>query len=191
MNANPEIRPGYHGQVTDAVLARAAGVRLLVLDVDGVLTDGSVYMGHDGELCKGFHIHDGKGIRLLQQSGVEVALLTARRSPILERRAAELGIQQLIQGSGRKGIDLERLQSGLGIPAEACAYMGDDLQDLPALRRCGLAVTVADGHPLLTRHCHWQTRRPGGRGAVRELCELILAARGELDALLQAHEDAD
>lgn len=191
MNETLESRPGYHGQVPDAVLARAAEVRLLVLDVDGVLTDGRIYMGPDGELCKGFHIHDGKGIRLLQQCGVAVALLTARRSAILERRAAELGIDQVIQGSGQKGHDLRRLQAQRGVPAEACAYLGDDLQDLPALRRCGLAVTVADGHPLLVRHCHWQTHRPGGHGAVRELCELILAARGELDTLLQAHEDAD
>ncbi len=191
MDTTDSNRPGYHGNVSPAVMERAAGIRLLVLDVDGVLTDGSVYIGAEGELCKAFHIHDGKGIRLLQQSGVDTALLTARRSTLLERRAQELQIEHLIQGSGRKGADLDGLLQRLGVPAEACAYMGDDLQDLPALRRVGLAVTVADGHPLLARHAHLQTARAGGRGAVRELCELILAARGQLDTLLQAHEDAD
>jgi 3-deoxy-D-manno-octulosonate 8-phosphate phosphatase (KDO 8-P phosphatase) len=162
------------------VLRRAGGVRLLALDVDGVLTDGTIYMDRQGEALKAFHIHDGKGISMLLGAGVEVALLTARRSDMLRRRAEELKIRHVLQGHDPKWPALEALLDQLSLSAAQVAYVGDDLVDLPVLRRIGLAATVADAHPWVAQHCHWQTRRAGGRGAVREVCELILAAQDRL-----------
>jgi 3-deoxy-D-manno-octulosonate 8-phosphate phosphatase (KDO 8-P phosphatase) len=169
------------------VLRRAAAVRLLVLDVDGVLTDGGIYMGQQGELLKAFHIHDGKGISLLLGAGIEVALLTARRSDIVQQRAGELRIRHVLQGREPKWPALETLLGDLALNPSEVAYMGDDLVDLPVLRRVGLAATVADAHPWVAQHCHWQTRRAGGRGAVREVCELILAAQDKLAAVLDRY----
>ena len=169
------------------VLRRAAEVRLLVLDVDGVLTDGSIYMGAQGELLKAFHIHDGKGISMLREGGIEVALLTARRSPFVLRRAEELGIDHVLQGREPKWPALEELLGTLGLTPAQTAYVGDDLVDLPVLRRVGLAATVADAHPWVAQHCHWQTRRCGGRGAVREVCVLILDAQDKLTAMLERY----
>lgn len=176
----------YHS-AEPAALARAAKVRLLVLDVDGVLTDGRIYMGAQGELVKTFHVHDGKGLSMLREAGVTIALLTARRSEILLRRAEELRIEHVLQGREPKWPALETLLAELAFAPEQCAYVGDDLVDLPVLRRVGFAATVADGHPLLASHCHWRSRRPGGAGAVRELCELILEARGQLGPMLERY----
>lgn len=177
----------YHTGAEPAVLARAAKVRLLALDVDGVLTDGRIYMGAQGELAKAFHIHDGKGLSMLREAGVVVALLTARRSEILLRRAEELKIAHVLQGRDPKWPALDALLAELSLSPEECAYIGDDLVDIPVLRRVGLAATVADAHPFVASHCHWRARRPGGAGAVRELCELILEARGQLAAMLERY----
>ncbi|MBA1146087.1 HAD hydrolase family protein [Ectothiorhodospiraceae bacterium WFHF3C12] len=171
----------------ESVWERAQAVSLLVSDVDGVLTDGSVYTGADGETLKAFHIHDGKGIRLLQDAGIAVAWITARASAALERRAGELGVTDLIQGSRAKGAALATLCEEHGIAPGAAAFIGDDLVDLPAMAAAGLSVAVADAHPSVQARADWVTRRPGGRGAVRELCELILAAQGHLDALIDDH----
>jgi 3-deoxy-D-manno-octulosonate 8-phosphate phosphatase (KDO 8-P phosphatase) len=178
---------GFFEPPEPAVTARAAQVRLLALDVDGVLTDGVIYMGGGGELLKAFHIHDGKGLSLLRAAGIEIALLTARRSEILLRRAEELRIRHVLQGQDPKWPALAALLDRLELAPAQVAYMGDDLVDLPVLRRVGLAVTVANGHPWVARHCHWQTRRPGGGGAVRELCELILDAQGKLLPTLERY----
>lgn len=179
-------RPSTYFDLPDAgVLRRAAQVRLLALDVDGVLTDGSIYMGAQGELMKAFHIHDGKGISMLLSAGVEVAVLTARRSDFVLRRAEELKIRHVLQGRDPKWPALEELLRELSLTPAQTAYMGDDLVDLPVLRRAGLAMTVADAHPWVAEHCHWQTRRAGGRGAVREACELILTAQDKLTAMLE------
>lgn len=182
-----EFRDAYCGEPDPPVVARAAGVRLLALDVDGVLTDGSVLTGAEGETLKRFHIHDGKGIAMLRTAGLGVAVLTARRSPAVRRRAEELGIDPVCQGVRDKAAALAELAAARGLAAAACAWVGDDLVDLGAARFAGLAVAVADAHPRLARECHWQTARPGGRGAVREVCELILAAQGRLQASLDAH----
>jgi len=170
-----------------AVVARAAGIRLLALDVDGVLTDGTVLTGAEGETVKAFNIHDGKGIAMLRGAGLQVAVITARRSPAVSRRAEELGIDPVRQGVPDKAVALQAIAAELALALDACAWVGDDLVDLAAASRAGLSVAVADAHPRLARHSHWQTRRPGGRGAVREVCELILAARGELQAVFDAH----
>lgn len=178
---------GYHSPASPPVVQRAARVRLLALDVDGVLTDGGIYMAAAGELLKAFHIHDGKGLTMLRGAGIEVALLTARRSEILLRRAEELRIAHVLQGQDPKWPALASLIDSLELAVDQVAYIGDDLVDLPVLRRVGLAATVADGHPWVARHCHWQSSRAGGQGAVRELCELILDAQGKLLPILERY----
>lgn len=180
--------PGYFVPPEEPVWERARRIRLLVTDVDGVLTDGTVYVGAQGEALKAFHIHDGKGLRMLLDSGIGVAWLTARQSPALERRAQELGVVDVFQGNRDKGAALAKLCGDKGLESEAIAFVGDDLVDLPALAGAGLAVAVADAHPAVKHRAHWITTRPGGRGAVREVCELILAGQGRLDRVIDTHE---
>lgn len=161
---------------------RARQVRLAAFDVDGVMTDGTVWIDDAGHETKGFSILDGLGLKMLAGSGVLVAIITGRRSKVVELRAAELGIRLLRQGVDDKLGAFAELLSELGLePAEA-SYMGDDLPDLPVLRRCGLAISVPGAPELVRRHAHVVTSVPGGRGAVREACEFILAAQGRLDA---------
>lgn len=180
-----DIPLGFFDLPSAEVLQRAASIRLLVLDVDGVLTNGTVYMGGQGELMKAFHIHDGKGISMLHSAGIGVALLTARQGEPVLRRAEELKIRHVLQGRDPKWPALEQLLEKLAITPEQTAYMGDDLVDLPVLRRVGLGTGVANAHPWVAQHCHWQTRREGGQGAVREVCELILAAQDKLAPILE------
>jgi 3-deoxy-D-manno-octulosonate 8-phosphate phosphatase (KDO 8-P phosphatase) len=162
----------------DAVLERARRVRLLVLDVDGVLTDGRLHISASGEELKVFHVRDGSGLVAVQRAGITVAIISGRDSPAVSRRAAELGIRHVRQGVADKGAELDRLLGELGIPAEETACVGDDTPDAPMLRRAGLAVAVADAHPALLAAVHWTTRTNGGHGAVREVCDLLLSARG-------------
>ncbi len=172
-----------HQQNTDAT-ARAPGaagtVQVLALDVDGVLTDGSIYYGNNGEELKAFNIKDGLGIKLLQDAGIQVAIITGRQSEIVARRAAELGISRVIQGREDKLTALNELADQLGIKLSDCAYMGDDLPDLAAIRAAGLGLTVADASAAVAASADWQSSAAGGRGAVREACEMILHARGLL-----------
>ncbi len=165
----------------------ARDLQLLVLDVDGVLTDGRLYYSESGHETKAFHIHDGLGIKLLQRSGVEVAIITGRSSQLLERRARELGIERVIQGREDKLTALEELLEPLQIEWQHIAYMGDDLPDLAAVRRVGLGMTVANANPLLRQHADWISQLPGGAGAVREAAEFILDAQGKLEALQAAY----
>jgi 3-deoxy-D-manno-octulosonate 8-phosphate phosphatase (KDO 8-P phosphatase) len=167
--------------------ARARRIRWLILDVDGVLTDGRLHYSSGGDESKAFHIQDGLGIKLLQASGVHVAVITGRRSPAVERRAHELGIERLAQGAEDKLDAFEQLLSEVGADPEQAACVGDDLPDLPLLRRCALGVTVPDAPELLRRHAHYVTARRGGEGAVREVCELLMQAQGTLDAILQGY----
>lgn len=161
----------------DAVLERARRIRLLVLDVDGVLTDGRLYLSASGEELKVFHVRDGSGLVALQRAGVTVAIVSGRDSPAVTRRAAELGIRHVRQGVADKGAELDRLLGELGVAPEELACVGDDTPDAPMLRRAGLAIGVADAHPALLASAHWVTRAKGGRGAVREVCDLLLSAR--------------
>ncbi len=156
----------------------AATVRLLALDVDGVLTDGSIYYGNDGEELKAFSIKDGLGIKLLQKAGVEVAIITGRQSEIVARRARELGISDIIQGREDKRVALLELCQMKSLQLSDCAYMGDDLPDLGAILSAGLGMTVADASPAVAAAADWQSSFGGGRGAVREACEHLLEARG-------------
>jgi 3-deoxy-D-manno-octulosonate 8-phosphate phosphatase (KDO 8-P phosphatase) len=152
-------------------------IRLLVLDVDGVLTDGRLYYDATGEVLKVFHVRDGYGIKAVHQAGVQVAVISGRATPALTRRCEELGIREHLQGAGDKETELATLCARLQVPLKACAYVGDDLPDVPALKLVGLAVAVADAHPEVRRVAHRCTRLPGGAGAVREVCEWLLAAR--------------
>ena len=166
---------------------RACGIRLLVLDVDGVLTDGRLYYGGDEVELKAFHIQDGHGLKMLRESGIEVAIITGRTSQAVERRAQNLGVQYVYQGVGDKLAVFEQLLAQLGLSAAAAAGMGDDLPDLPILRRCGLAVTVPEAPALVRSHAHYVTSLHGGSGAVREVCELLMQAQGTLEGKMREY----
>jgi 3-deoxy-D-manno-octulosonate 8-phosphate phosphatase (KDO 8-P phosphatase) len=182
------LPPGCDGgELPDELVQRARQVRLLVLDVDGVLTDGRLSYSSSGEESKAFHIQDGLGIQLLQRSGTRVALITGRRSPAVERRARELGIEHLQQGVDDKRSAYERLLADLGLRGDETGCMGDDLPDLPVMRRCVLAATVPDAPSIVRAHAHFVSTRRGGEGAVREVCELVLSAQGKLAALFQGY----
>lgn len=161
----------------DAVLERARRIRLLVLDVDGVLTDGRLYLSDQGEELKVFHVRDGAGLVAVQRAGITVAIISGRDSAAVTRRAGELGIRHVRQGVVDKGAELERLMHELGCEPAETACVGDDTPDAPMLQRAGLAIGVADAHPALLASAHWVTRARGGRGAVRETCDLLLSAR--------------
>jgi 3-deoxy-D-manno-octulosonate 8-phosphate phosphatase (KDO 8-P phosphatase) len=169
--------------------ARARRVALLVCDVDGVLTDGRLYIGAQGELMKAFDVRDGHGIKLLREAGIEVALLTARRSGIVAARARELGIARVLQGQADKLGGLRHLLADTGVAPEHCGYIGDDWPDLPCLRLAGLAATVADGCAEAREIAHWVSPAAGGRGAVRQLAEFILRAQDRFDELLRKHTE--
>ncbi len=167
------------------ILAKAAQIRLIIFDVDGVLTDGSLFIGDDGEEYKAFHSRDGHGMKMLRATGVEIGIITGRTSNVVRHRMGSLGIQLVYQGQLEKLPAFEELISKLGLEPQQVAYVGDDVVDLPILTRAGLAVAVADAHPLVKRHAHWTALHGGGRGAARDICELIMEAQGTLDASLQ------
>jgi 3-deoxy-D-manno-octulosonate 8-phosphate phosphatase (KDO 8-P phosphatase) len=167
--------------------ARAANVRLLILDVDGVLTDGRLYFGPHGETLKVFHVRDGHGIKLLREAGIEVAILSSRHSEMVAARARELGLARVLQGQADKIAGYERLLAVTGTTPAQCAYMGDDWPDLDVLTRVGFAATVADAAPEVRKVSHWVAPAAGGRGAVRQLAEFILRAQNRFDAALARH----
>jgi 3-deoxy-D-manno-octulosonate 8-phosphate phosphatase (KDO 8-P phosphatase) len=160
------------------LLEKAAKIQMLVLDVDGVLTDGSLYFDNDGNEMKAFSTRDGLGMRSVQSQGIELALITGRKSKIVERRAQQLDITHLYQGRNDKLQAFKELLDETGVVENAVCYMGDDWIDLPVLERVGLAVTVSDADTVVRDRVHWVTNKPGGKGAVREVCDLILAAQG-------------
>jgi 3-deoxy-D-manno-octulosonate 8-phosphate phosphatase (KDO 8-P phosphatase) len=168
---------------------KAANIRLVIFDVDGVLTDGSLYIGDDGQEYKAFHSKDGHGMVMLQQSGVEIAIITGRSSEVVRIRMASLGIQRVYQGKREKLPAYEELKQITGFDDEQIAYVGDDVVDLPVMTRVGLAVAVQDAHALTKHHAHWVTPGNGGRGAAREVCELIMEAQGTLRSSLQHYLD--
>jgi 3-deoxy-D-manno-octulosonate 8-phosphate phosphatase (KDO 8-P phosphatase) len=153
-------------------------LRLVVLDVDGTLTDGRLYYGADGEALKAFDVRDGHGMRLLSMAGVKLAVLTGRRADLIQARCRELSIEQVVGQSRAKGAALEQLCAEAGIPLAQTVFMGDDVNDLPALRKAALSCAPRDAAPEVRAEVDWISSRDGGRGAVRELCELLLAARG-------------
>ncbi len=172
--------------ITDAVRARAAEVRALVLDVDGVLTDGTLYYGPDGEHLKAFHVRDGLGLRLLRQEGIVVAVISAKDSEPLARRLRDLKVEHALLGREDKARALGELCARVGITEQEVAYIGDDILDLPVLARVGLPITVSDGHPLVRQRVQWVTEAAGGHGAVREVADALLEASGRLGAACEA-----
>lgn len=169
-------------------IQKARDIKLLVLDVDGVLTDGRLWYGNDGEELKAFHIQDGLGIKLLQRNGVDVAIITGRTSQLVARRGAELGIKHIVQGREDKLVALRTLTSELNLSLEEIAYAGDDLPDLSAITAVGLGIAVANAMPYVAQHAAYKTVRNGGDGAVREICDLILQAQGKLETLLEQYQ---
>jgi 3-deoxy-D-manno-octulosonate 8-phosphate phosphatase (KDO 8-P phosphatase) len=172
--------------MTDAVAARARGIRLLTCDVDGVLTDGRLYYGADGTEMKVFSSLDGVGLKMLARVGITVAWITGSNAPAVAHRARALGIARLMQGAEDKLSPWEALLDDLDLQPAACAHIGDDLPDIPILARCGLGVSVPHAPSAVGRHAHYVTVRDGGAGAVREVCELILVAQGALERELAA-----
>lgn len=167
-----------------ALLERAAKIRMLVLDVDGVLTDGKLYFDHVGNEMKAFNTRDGLGMKALQRSGIEVAVITGRKSEAVTHRMRQLDIQHVYQGREDKMNAFLHLLEITGLDAGQICYVGDDWIDLPVLLRAGLAVTVADSEERVKERVHWITERNGGDGAVREICNLILAAQGKDQTIL-------
>lgn len=161
---------------------RAAGIRLAVFDVDGVLTDGTLYLDDHGTQIKAFNVRDGLGLKALMRHGITVAVITARRSGVVERRMLELGVEHLRQGQSNKELALNELLGELDMAAAHTAYMGDDLIDWPAMKLCALSAAPADADGWIRSQVDVVTDAGGGRGAVREFCELLLAARGALKA---------
>lgn len=166
--------------VAESVLTRAARVKLAAFDIDGVFTDGRLWFTDDNREFKAFNVHDGLGVKLLAGAGVRIAIISARFSPMVTRRATELGIELVYQDQADKLACFQRILAALKLTPEQAAYTGDDLPDLPVLKRAGLAVAVANAHPMLLPHCHYVTSMPGGGGAVREVADLILHAQDRL-----------
>ena len=165
------------------VLERAARLRLVVFDVDGVLTDGRLLIGDNGVEYKAFHSRDGHGMKMLAQTGVELAIITGRRSQLVAERMASLGISHVHQGHDSKLPVFEKLLADLELEPEQAAYVGDDVVDLGIMSKVGLAVAVANAHPLVLEKAHWHTHSDGGRGAAREVCDLVMHAQGTLESV--------
>ena len=168
-------------------LERARRVKLMLFDVDGVLTDGSLWFGPSGEEIKPFHAADGHGVKMLGEQGVRLALLSGRASPAVAARGTELGIQHVLLGVQDKRRSYEALLARLGLPAEAAGYMGDDLVDLPVLTRCGFACAPASAPEDVRRRVHYVPAAPAGAGAVREVCEFVLRAQGRYEQALKEY----
>lgn len=163
---------------------RIQAIRLIAFDVDGILTDGGLYLTDSGEELKRFNSLDGHGLKMLKASGVELAIITGRTSRCVELRTKNLGITRLYQGVADKWGAMQSLLAELKIQPEAAAFMGDDVVDLPVMRRVGFSITVPNSPQLVRDHAHYLTQREGGNGAVRETCELIMSAQGTLDKQL-------
>jgi len=172
------------------IMDAAGKVRMLLLDVDGVMTDGSIVLDDNAVQYKVFNVRDGHGIKMLQRAGIEVGIITGRTSKVVERRAEELGIKRVIQGSLDKAASFDEMLEGTDFAPGEIAYMGDDVVDLPVMLKVGLSITVADAHEEVLSRAAWVTSRQGGRGAIREVTDIILKARGLWDEALKKYLEA-
>ncbi|MCD6038901.1 MAG: kdsC [Gammaproteobacteria bacterium] len=168
----------------ESLIEKAKKIRLLTFDVDGVLTAGGMHYGKEGIESKHFHVHDGQGIRHLLQTGVNIAVITACKSPIVKRRMEDLGITHIYQAQSDKKMAYENLKEKLQLSDEEIAYAGDDFPDLPILNRVGLAITVANAPKIMQQYVHWTTKNKGGKGAAREICDFIMQAQGTYQSIL-------
>jgi 3-deoxy-D-manno-octulosonate 8-phosphate phosphatase (KDO 8-P phosphatase) len=169
------------------VMEKAKKLKLLILDVDGVLTDGKLFFDNEGNEYKAFHARDGHGIKLLRQTGVEVAVISGRKSNSVALRMKNLGIEHVYQGHEDKRAAFNEIIEKIGITPEQAAHVGDDLLDLPIMTRVGLAIAVADANFAVKQRADWSTTLPGGHGAVREVCDLIMQAQGHFDDIVNAY----
>lgn len=169
------------------LLNKAKNIKLLALDVDGILSDGKIIYDANGTETKAFYVQDGVGIKALQKFGIEVAIITGRNSPMVAKRADELGIQHIIQGRDDKVVALTELSEMLNISLEQCAYMGDDLPDIRALQVAGFSASVPNAHSEVIKHVDMVTTRYGGSGAVREVADIILKGHGVYHEFIQAY----
>lgn len=170
---------GFYGPISDDVWQRAQKIKLLICDVDGVFSDGRIYLSNSGEELKAFHTRDGYGVRSLLTSGFNLAVITGRQSKIVENRMTALGVTHIYQGVDNKFEPYEALLALYGVTPEEVAYIGDDIVDLPVMNVVGLAVSVADGHPYVRQHVHFVTTLNGGHGALRELTDLLLLSQNK------------
>ncbi|MDD5460805.1 MAG: 3-deoxy-manno-octulosonate-8-phosphatase KdsC [Methylococcales bacterium] len=170
-----------------AIVEKAKKLKLLILDVDGVLTDGKLFFDNQGNEYKSFHARDGHGIKLLRQTGVEVAVISGRKSSSVALRMKSLGIEYVYQGHENKRAAFDELIQKTGIRPEQAAHMGDDLMDLPIMMKVGLAIAVNDANFAVRQHAHWCTTLSGGQGAVREVCDLIMQAQGNFDDIVNLY----
>ena len=168
-------------------LKKLMHIQLLLLDVDGVLTDGSIIYNDDGSETKIFNARDGFGLKLVMSAGIKVGIVTGRSSQALRHRCANLGIDLLFDGVGDKAKMLEEIVAQTGIGSEQTAFVGDDLPDLPIMKHAGLSIAVADAHEIVRQKSDWTTLAPGGHGAVREVCEALLTARGLWDEIVERY----
>ena len=169
------------------VIEKAKNIRIVIFDVDGVLTDGTLYLTDGGEEIKAFNSQDGHGMKMLKASGVELAIITARESRSVKLRAEDLNITLLYQGEKNKLKIFESLVTKLKLDMSSCAYVGDDLIDLPVMTRCGLSICVPSAPTQVKKHAHYVTNSEGGQGAVREICEMTMHSQGTLDAQLERY----
>jgi len=163
------------------IIEKASLIKLVIFDVDGVLTDGSLFIDNNGMEYKAFNSRDGLGMKMLQKSGVKIAIITGRSSEVVSHRMKSMGIVHVYQGQDDKLLAYENIKNELKLSAEEIAYVGDDIIDLPVMRKVGLAIAVQDAHPLVIKHAHWQTPHAGGRGAGRDVCELVMEAQNNLE----------
>jgi 3-deoxy-D-manno-octulosonate 8-phosphate phosphatase (KDO 8-P phosphatase) len=175
-----------YGEVSDHILKTSEKIKLLVCDVDGVFSDGRIYLGNDGEELKAFHTKDGLGIKSLGNSGVDVAIITGRTSAIVKNRMTALNVKHIIQGQENKLPALIELAKELNLALTQIAYIGDDVPDIACIKAVGLGIAVQDAHPLTLRAADYITFTRGGFGAVRETCDLIMQSQNNLDKVAGA-----
>ncbi|MDP4546928.1 HAD family hydrolase [Marinobacter sp. MDS2] len=187
----PELTPPMSQHWSDELRAKAAAIKLVAFDVDGIMSDGKLYFSASGDELKTFNILDGLGLKQLMNAGITVAVITGRRSPLTEKRMSDLGITHLMQGREDKKVALQELVANMDISPEQIAYMGDDLPDLPALQFAGLGITVPNGYWLVRQHADYCTTIAGGSGAVREASDLILWSQDRLAATLEPYVSAE
>lgn len=169
------------------IIEKAKLIRLVIFDVDGVLTDGRLYFSDDNQEYKSFHVRDGLGMVMLQKTGVEIGIITAKKSTIVTNRMQKLGIKHVFQGQTNKLVAFEQLRSKLQLDYQQIAYVGDDILDIPVMSRVGLAIAVADADKLVIKYSHWQTKNGGGKGAAREVCEFIMQSQATWDEQLSQY----
>lgn len=174
-------------EVSTDVIARAQKIKMIIFDVDGVLTDGSLFIGDDSQEYKAFNSKDGHGMKMLMRNGVDIGIITGRTSKVVEHRVGDLGIKHVYQGCHDKLPVYEKFISDINLSPEETAFVGDDVVDLPIMLKAGLAITVNDGHHLVKNYAHWTTPASGGRGAAREICEMIMHAQNNYGTEMQKY----